>query len=157
MYWWQNSVIYNLFPLSFQDSNNDGFGDLDGVRSRLDYISWLGVNAIWFGPLFTSPLVDVGYDVSNFFDIDPVFGTLATFDRLLSECHARNLKVLLDIAPNHTSDYHPWFKESRSGRANARRDWYVWRDGRADGGPPTNWLDNTQQPSWEWDAGSSQY
>lgn len=157
MHWWQKGVIYNLFPLSFQDSNDDGFGDLDGVRARLDYLSWLGVDAIWLGPVFTSPLVDAGYDVSDFCDIDPVFGTLETFDLLLAECHSRGLRVLLDFAPNHTSDQHPWFIESRSSRANPRRDWYVWRDGKADGRPPTNWLDNTQQPSWEWDGTTGQY
>ena len=155
--WWPNCVIYNLFPLSFQDSNGDGLGDLDGVLSRLDYIASLGVYAIWFSPLFRSPLIDVGYDVSDFCDIDLVFGTLETFDRVVAECHARRLRVIMDIAPNHTSDQHPWFKESRSSRNNEKRDWYVWRDGRAGSAPPNNWVDNTQRSSWEWDATTGQY
>lgn len=157
MKWWQNSVVYNLFPLSFQDKSGDGFGDLEGVLSQLEYISRLGVDAVWFSPLFTSPLVDVGYDVSDFCNIDPTFGTLATFDRVLAECHARKLKVILDIAPNHTSDQHPWFEESRRSRQNAKRDWYIWRDARPDGSPPNNWVDNTQRSSWAWDAATGQY
>ena len=136
--WWQHSVIYEVYPRSFQDSNGDGIGDLNGIRRRLDYLVGLGIDAIWISPIFPSPMADFGYDVANYCDIDPIFGTLHDFDMLLEACHRRGLKVILDFVPNHTSDRHPWFVESRSSQCNDKRDWYVWRDGKPDGQPPNN-------------------
>ena len=126
--WWKSGIIYQIYPRSFQDSNGDGVGDLNGITARLDYLTWLGVNAVWISPVYPSPMADFGYDVSNYCDIDPLFGTLADFDRLLAEAHRRHLKVILDFVPNHTSDQHPWFEESRTSRSAAKRDWYIWRD-----------------------------
>jgi alpha-glucosidase len=140
--WWQTGVIYQIYPRSFQDSNGDGVGDLRGIAQRLPYLIELGVDVIWLSPIFTSPMADFGYDISDYADIDPIFGTLADFDALIESVHARGLKVILDLVPNHTSDQHPWFKESRSSRQNAKRDWYIWRDPAPDGGPPNNWLSN---------------
>jgi alpha-glucosidase len=157
MGWWQRSTVYALFPLSFCDSDGDGYGDLEGAFGKLDYLQWLGVDAIWLGPVLKTPLVDVGYDVSDFCDIDPLFGSLATFDRLLAEVHRRGMKMVIDIAPNHTSDQHPWFAESRSSRDNPKRDWFIWRQARPDGGPPNNWVDNMMLPAWEWDEATGQY
>src|SRR5215467_15270306 len=122
------------------DSDGDGTGDLPGITSRLDYLEWLGVDAIWISPIFPSPMADFGYDVANYLDVDLLFGTLADFDALLTAAHARDIRVVLDYVPNHTSDQHPWFKASRASRENRRRDWYIWRDAAADGGPPNNWL-----------------
>jgi alpha-glucosidase len=155
--WWQRAVVYQIYPRSFQDGNGDGIGDLSGVIDRLDYLSWLGVDAIWLSPVFPSPMADFGYDVSDYTDIDPVFGTLADFDRLVGEAHRRGLRVLLDFVPNHTSDRHPWFLESRSSRGNPKRDWYIWRDARAGGHPPNNWLSNFGGSAWTWDAETGQY
>lgn len=156
--WWQKGVIYQIYPRSFQDSNNDGIGDLQGVIHRLDYLAkTLGVDAIWLSPFYPSPQADFGYDVSDYCDVDPIFGDLATFDRLLSEAHERGLKVIIDIVPNHTSDKHPWFIESRASRENPKRDWYIWRDARPDGTPPNNWLAVFGGSSWEWDQETSQY
>src|SRR5205807_5419653 len=124
--WWQRGIIYQIYPRSFMDSNRDGTGDLPGIVSRLDYLAWLGVDAIWISPIFPSPMADFGYDVSNYTDVDPLFGTLADLDRLVEAAHARGLRVLLDYVPNHTSDQHPWFAESRASRDNPRRDWYIW-------------------------------
>ncbi|HVZ34313.1 MAG TPA: alpha-amylase family glycosyl hydrolase, partial [Polyangiaceae bacterium] len=138
--WWQSGVIYQIYPLSFADSNGDGKGDLDGIKSRLAYLNWLGVDAIWISPFYPSPLADFGYDVSDYCDVDPTFGTLDQFDALLAEAHARRLRVILDFIPNHTSDQHPWFIEARSSRQNPKRDWYLWHDPAPDGGPPNNWL-----------------
>src|ERR1700710_3349 len=140
--WWQRGVIYQIYPRSFQDSNADGIGDLEGIRQRLDYVCGLGVDAVWISPIYRSPMADFGYDVADYCDIDPIFGTLADFDHLLKDVHARRLKLILDFVPNHTSDRHPWFLESRSSRQSPRRDWYLWRDPAPDGGPPNNWLAN---------------
>jgi alpha-glucosidase len=155
--WWQRGIVYQIYPCSFQDSNGDGIGDLEGIRRRLDYIWWLGVDAIWISPIYPSPMTDFGYDISEYCDIDPVFGTLADFDRLVAEVHARGLKIILDFVPNHTSDRHPWFLESRSSRSSPKRDWYIWRDPAPDGGPPNNWLANFGGSAWELDVASGQY
>jgi alpha-glucosidase len=157
MLWWQKSIAYAIFPLSFQDSNGDGFGDLNGITARLDYLQWLGVDLIWLGPVYKSPLVDAGYDIAGFTDIEPRFGTLADFDRMVAETHRRGMKLIMDFVPNHTSDQHPWFIESRSSRDNPKRDWYIWRDGKPDGSPPNNWIDNTKQSAWAWDETSGQW
>src|SRR5438874_7940465 len=137
--WWQQGVVYQIYPRSFMDSNGDGTGDLPGITSRLDYLQWLGVDAIWISPIFPSPMADFGYDISNYTDIEPVFGTLADFDELVARAHERGIRVVLDYVPNHTSDQHQWFQESRASRGNARRDWYLWREAKADGSPPNNW------------------
>src|SRR5436190_8509792 len=149
--WWQHGVIYQIYPRSFQDSNGDGIGDLPGICFRLDYLQWLGVDAIWLSPIYPSPMADFGYDISDYTAIDPVFGTLADFDQLIEASHARNLKVLLDFVPNHTSEQHPWFRESRSSRTSSKRDWYLWRNPRLDGSPPNNWLSNFGGSAWEFD------
>jgi alpha-glucosidase len=155
--WWQNGVVYQVYPRSFQDSNGDGIGDLQGIIQRLDYLAWLGIDAIWISPICVSPMVDFGYDVSDYTDIDPRFGTLADFDQLVAEASARQIKVVLDLVPNHTSDQHPWFVEARSSRDNPRRDWYMWADAKADGSPPNNWLAYFGGPAWTWDAATEQY
>jgi len=155
--WWDHGVVYEIYPRSFQDGNGDGIGDLEGIRRRLDYLSWLGVDAIWIAPIYPSPMADGGYDVSDYRGIDPIFGTVANFEHLLTEAHARGLKVILDFVPNHTSDQHRWFLESRSSRDNLRRDWYIWRDPAPDGGPPNNWLANFGGSGWEYDAVTGQY
>jgi len=155
--WWQDAVLYQVYPRSFQDSNGDGIGDLEGIIERADYFSWLGVDAVWFSPFFTSPMIDFGYDVSNYLDIDPIFGTIADFDRMVAALHARNIRLILDYVPNHTSDQHPWFVESRSSRENPRRDWYFWRDPAPDGGPPNNWQSLAGGSSWEFDARTRQF
>jgi alpha-glucosidase len=155
--WWQTGIIYQVYPRSFMDSNGDGVGDLRGVLSRLDYLQWLGVDCIWLSPIYPSPMADFGYDVSNYIDISPLFGTLADFDALLGEVHRRGMKLILDFVPNHTSDEHPWFVESRSSRDNAERDWYIWRDGKASGGPPNNWLSNFGGSAWKFDELTRQY
>jgi alpha-glucosidase len=155
--WWQRSIVYQIYPRSFQDANGDGVGDLPGITSRLDYLKDLGVDAIWISPIFPSPMADFGYDVSDYCDVHPLFGTLADFDELLVQAHARGLKVMLDWVPNHTSDQHPWFLASRSSRDNAKRDWYLWHDPAPDGGPPTNWLSVFGGSAWEYDAATGQY
>src|SRR5690349_18319000 len=155
--WWQRGIIYQIYPRSFADSNNDGIGDLLGIISKLDYLHWLGVDAVWISPIYPSPMADFGYDVSDYRGIHPLFGTMDDFDRLLAEGHARGLKVLLDFVPNHSSDQHPWFVESRSSRDNPKRDWYIWRDPAPDGGPPNNWLSNFGGPGWTFDARTGQY
>ena len=155
--WWRRGIIYQIYPRSFQDSNGDGIGDLPGLMERLDYLTWLGVDAIWLSPIYPSPMADFGYDVSDYTDVSPVFGTLADFDRLVAESHRRKLKVLMDLVPNHTSDRHPWFQESRSLRSSPKRDWYLWRDPGPDGGPPTNWLSEFGGSAWEFDQASGQY
>lgn len=155
--WWQTAVIYQVYARSFADSNGDGVGDLCGIRERLDYLSWLGIDAIWISPIYPSPMADFGYDVSDYMDIHPMFGTLADFDALLLAAHAVGIRVILDLVPNHTSEEHPWFIESRSSRDNPKRDWYIWRPPAADGGPPNNWLSTFGGSAWELDFRTSQY
>ena len=156
--WWQTGVVYQIYPRSFMDANGDGVGDLRGIVSRLSYLEWLGVDAIWISPFYPSPMADFGYDVSDYTGVDPLFGTLEGFDALIAEAHSRRIKVILDYVPNHTSDEHPWFVESRSSRENPRRDWYLWRDPAPDGGPPNNWQSIFGGGSaWEWDEGTGQY
>ena len=150
-------MIYQIYPRSFQDTNGDGIGDLKGIERRLDYLASLGVDAIWISPIYPSPMADFGYDVADYCGVDPRFGTLADFDDLLAQAHARGLKVLLDFVPNHTSDRHPWFVESRSSRDNPKRDWYIWRDPAPDGGPPNNWISDFGGSAWEWDEATGQY
>ena len=155
--WWQTGTIYQIYPRSFQDSNGDGIGDLDGIRQRLDYLLWLGVDAIWISPVYPSPMHDFGYDVADYCGIDPLFGSLESFDRLLAEAHKKQLKIILDFVPNHTSIAHPWFQASRRSRADPKRDWYIWRDPAQGGGPPNNWRSNFGGSAWTFDEGSSQY
>ncbi|WNO52562.1 alpha-amylase family glycosyl hydrolase [Stakelama saccharophila] len=155
--WWERGVIYQIYPRSFQDSDGDGIGDLRGIERRLDYIAALGVDAIWLSPIFPSPMADFGYDITDHCDVAPVFGDLAAFDRLLCAAHARGLKLLLDFVPNHSSDRHPWFIESRKSRASPKRDWYIWRDPAPDGGPPNNWTSDMGGSAWEFDAATGQY
>src|SRR5829696_1359296 len=155
--WWQTGVVYQIYPRSFQDSNGDGIGDLRGIAARLDHLVSLGVDAVWISPIYPSPMADFGYDVSDHCAVHPDFGTLADFDALLAAAHGRGLKVILDYVPNHTSDRHPWFLESRSSRTNQKRDWYIWRDGKRDGSPPTNWLSEFGGPGWTWDEATGQY
>jgi alpha-glucosidase len=155
--WWQRGVVYQVYPRSFQDSNGDGVGDLKGIQERLDHLVDLGVDALWISPIYPSPMADFGYDVSDYKDVHPLFGNLADFDALVAAAHAHGLKVILDFVPNHTSDRHPWFIESRSSRENAKRDWYVWRDGKPDGSVPNNWISEFGGPAWTWDETTSQY
>jgi alpha-glucosidase len=155
--WWQTGVIYQIYPRSFQDTNGDGLGDLKGIERRLDYLVSLGVDAIWISPIYPSPMADFGYDVADYCSVDPRFGTLADFDDLLAQAHRRGLKILLDFVPNHTSDQHPWFIESRSSRDNPKRDWYIWHDPAPDGGPPNNWISDFSGSAWEWDEVTGQY
>lgn len=155
--WWQAGVIYQIYPRSFQDTNGDGIGDLKGIAQRLDYLAGLGIGAIWISPIYPSPMADFGYDVADYCDVDPRFGTLADFDDLLAQAHAHGLKVLLDFVPNHTSDRHPWFVESRTSRDAAKRDWYLWRDPAPDGGPPNNWISDFGGSAWAWDEATGQY
>ncbi|HYZ23011.1 MAG TPA: alpha-amylase family glycosyl hydrolase, partial [Rhodopila sp.] len=155
--WWQRGVVYQIYPRSFQDSDGNGIGDLRGITRRLDYLAWLGVDAIWISPIYPSPMTDFGYDVSDYCDVDPLFGTLADMDALIEAAHRRGLKVILDYVPNHTSDRHPWFIESRRNRTNPKRNWYLWRDAAADGGPPNNWRSHFGGPGWSWDGASGQY
>src|SRR5438874_2024878 len=155
--WWQTAVIYQIYPRSFQDSNGDGIGDLAGIMSRLDYVAGLGVDAIWISPFYPSPMADFGYDVADFCDVDPRFGTLAAFDALAADAHARGLKVILDYVPNHSSDQHPWFLDARRSRTSRHRDYYLWRDARPDGTPPNNWLSEFGGPAWTWVPETQQY
>ncbi|MGE0528406.1 MAG: alpha-amylase family glycosyl hydrolase [Bdellovibrionales bacterium] len=155
--WWQKGIIYQVYPRSFQDTNGDGVGDLLGVIQRLDYLSWLGVDAVWLSPIYPSPMKDFGYDVSDYCGIHPLFGTIDDFDRLVREAHARDLKVILDFVPNHTSEEHPWFKESRSSRHSPKRNWYLWQTPSREGGPPNNWLSNFGGPAWTLDPTTGEY
>ena len=156
-HWWERGIVYQIYPRSFMDSNGDGIGDLAGIRQQLDYLQWLGVDAIWISPIYPSPMADFGYDVSDYTDIDAIFGSLADFDALLAEVHARGMKLLLDYVPNHTSDRHPWFIDAKSSRSSAKRDWYIWRDAAPDGGPPNNWRSNFGGAAWTWDNATGQY
>ncbi|MET3249203.1 glycosidase [Burkholderia sp. OAS925] len=155
--WWQRGVIYQIYPRSFQDSNGDGIGDLAGMNSRLPYLAELGVDAVWVSPIYPSPMADFGYDVADYCNIDPMFGTLADFKQFADRAHGLGMKVLLDFVPNHSSDRHPWFEESRSSRDNPKRDWYVWRDPAPGGGPPNNWQSRMGGSAWEWDERTGQY
>jgi len=155
--WWRGAVLYQVYPRSFADSNNDGIGDLPGVTAHLDYIASLGVDGLWLSPFFTSPMKDFGYDVANYLDVDPIFGTLADFDALIARAHDLGLKVIIDQVYSHTSDEHQWFRDSRSSRSNARADWYVWADAKSDGSPPSNWQSVFGGPAWTWDARRHQY
>ena len=156
-FWWQTGIIYQVYPRSFKDNNADGIGDLQGIHEKLGYLSWLGVDAIWLSPIYPSPMVDFGYDISDFTDIDPLFGDLAAFDHLVQEAHALGIKVILDFVPNHSSDEHEWFKASRSSRDNPKHGWYIWRDPVPGGGPPNNWLSHFGGSAWEYDAGLGEY
>ncbi|MGO4170413.1 alpha-amylase family glycosyl hydrolase [Novosphingobium sp. YAF33] len=155
--WWESGVIYQVYPRSYQDTNGDGVGDLAGIEARLGHIVSLGVDAIWLSPVYPSPMADFGYDVADYCNIDPIFGDMAAFDSLISAVHAMGLKLLLDFVPNHTSDQHLWFQESRSSRGNPKRDWYIWRDPAPEGGVPNNWISDFGGSSWEWDEGTGQY
>ncbi len=155
--WWEGGTIYQVYPRSFQDSAGDGIGDLRGMEQRLDYIASLGVDAIWLSPIFPSPMADFGYDIADYRGIEPLFGTQADFDSLLAAVHARGLKLLLDFVPNHSSDQHPWFIESRSSRNAPKRDWYIWHDPAPGGGPPNNWTSDFGGSAWEYDAATGQY
>lgn len=155
--WWQRGTIYQIYPRSFMDSNGDGVGDLPGIIARLDYVRSLGMDAMWISPIYPSPMKDFGYDVSDYVGVHPMFGTLADFDRLVAEAHGRDLKVILDFVPNHSSDQHAWFRESRASRHNPKRDWYIWHDPAPDGGPPNNWLSCFGGSAWQLDEATGQY
>ncbi|HEX3104411.1 MAG TPA: alpha-glucosidase [Terriglobales bacterium] len=155
--WWQHAVFYEIYPRSFADTNNSGIGDLDGITEKLDYLKDLGIDAIWITPCYPSPQVDFGYDVSDYENIDPMYGTLADFDRLASEAKKRNIRIIMDFVMNHTSDQHAWFKESRSSRDNPKRDWYIWRDGKGAGRPPNNWLSTFGGSAWKFDPTTGQW
>ena len=155
--WWRGAVIYQIYPRSYQDSDNDGIGDLRGIIRRLDYIASLGVDAIWISPFFQSPMKDFGYDVSDYRAVHPMFGDIETFDKLLAKAHALGLKVMIDLVLSHTSDKHAWFGTSAQSRDNSKADWYVWADAKADGGPPNNWLSVFGGPAWQWHSGRGQY
>src|ERR1700748_1475594 len=155
--WWQHAVFYEVYPRSFADSNNDGIGDLNGITSKLDYLQRLGVDGIWITPCFPSPQVDFGYDVSDYDAIDPKYGTLADFDRLVSEGRKRGISVILDFVVNHTSDKHPWFIDSASSKTSQHRDWYIWRDGKGPGQPPNNWNSTFGGPAWKFDPKTNQW
>ena len=160
--WWKNAVIYEIYPRSFQDSNGDGIGDLNGITQRLDYLKSLGVDAIWLTPIYPSPQVDFGYDISDYEAIDPQYGTMADFDRLVAEAKKRDIRILMDMVMNHTSDKHKWFMEARSSKTNPYRDWYMWADGKGEtatskGEPPNNWQSDFGHSAWEWDATTRQY
>ena len=155
--WWRGASIYQIYPRSFQDTNSDGVGDLPGITAHLAYVADLGVDAIWISPFFTSPMKDFGYDVSNYRDVDPTFGTLADFDRLVAEAHRLGLKVLIDQVLSHSSDQHAWFKESRTSRSNPKADWYVWAEARPDGTPPNNWQSVFGGSAWSWEPRRRQY
>ncbi len=155
--WWQKNILYQIYPRSFKDSNGDGIGDLPGILEKLDYLKGLGITAVWISPFYPSPMADFGYDISNYTGIHPMFGTMEDFDRLLAEVHKRDLKLILDFVPNHSSEEHQWFKESRSSRDNPKRDWYIWKDPGPDGGPPNNWGSAFGGSGWEYDEATGQY
>ena len=155
--WWQKGIVYQTYPRSFKDSDGDGIGDLAGITEKLDYVHWLGVDAVWISPIYPSPMADFGYDVSDYVGIHPMFGTMTGFDRLLERAHAMGLKVILDFVPNHSSNRHPWFLESRSSRDNLKRDWYIWHDPAPNCSPPNNWVSVFGGGGWEWDEATAQY
>jgi alpha-glucosidase len=155
--WWRGATIYQVYPRSFADSNGDGIGDLPGITAKLDYVASLGVDAVWISPFYRSPMKDFGYDVADYRDVDPIFGTLADFDALIEKAHGLGLRVMADLVFSHTSDQHAWFTESRASRDNAKSDWYVWADAKPDGSPPNNWASVFHGPAWTWDARRGQY
>jgi alpha-glucosidase len=155
--WWQSGVIYQIYPRSFVDTNHDGIGDLPGIIRKLDYLQWLGVDAIWLSPIYPSPMKDFGYDISDYTDVNPLFGSLKDFATLVDEVHRRGMRLILDFVPNHTSDQHAWFQEARNSRKNPKRNWYLWRDPGPDGGPPNNWLSNFGGSAWQLDETTGQY
>lgn len=155
--WWKTGIVYQIYPRSFQDGNDDGIGDLAGIRRRLDHLVDLGVDALWLSPIFVSPMKDFGYDIADYRAIDPGYGTMEDFEGLLADAHAKGLKVILDLVPNHTSDKHAWFEESRSSRDSEKRDWYLWRDPGAHGGPPNNWTSAFGGSAWALDEATGQY
>lgn len=155
--WWREAVIYQVYPRSFKDSNGDGIGDLPGITEKLDYIASLGVDIVWISPFFSSPMKDFGYDVADYCDVDPLFGTLADFDALVARAHELGLKIMIDQVLSHTAESHPWFTESRSSKTNPKADWYVWADPQADGTPPNNWLSIFGGSAWQWDTRRCQY
>lgn len=155
--WWRGKAFYQIYPRSFMDSNGDGIGDLNGITAKLGYVADLGVEGVWISPFFTSPMKDFGYDVADYWDVDPVFGTLADFDRLVATAHGLGLKVIIDQVYSHTSDQHPWFTESREDVDNSKADWYVWHDPKPDGTPPNNWLSAFGGPAWTWDGRRRKY
>lgn len=155
--WWQTGVVYQIYPRSFKDSTGNGVGDLQGILEKLDYLADLGIDAIWISPFYPSPMKDHGYDVADYCDIEPMFGDMETFDRLLKGAHQRGIKIIIDWVPNHSSDEHPWFIELRSSRDNPKRDWYIWRDPKADGSPPNNWGSIFGGPAWTLDEKTGQY
>ena len=155
--WWQHAVFYEIYPRSFADSNDDGVGDLNGITSKMDYLHDLGVDAIWITPCYPSPQVDFGYDVSNYEDIDPMYGTLADFDHMVAEGKKHRVRIIMDFVPNHTSDQHPWFLDSKSSRTAVHRDWYIWRDAKAPGQPPNNWISLFGGSAWKFDPTTNQY
>ena len=155
--WWREAIIYQVYPRSFLDTNGDGVGDLPGITAKLDYIAGLGVDIVWISPFFKSPMKDFGYDVSDYCDVDPLFGTLADFDQLVAKAHGLGLKIMIDQVLSHTAEEHPWFAESRKSRDNPKADWYVWSDPRPDGNPPNNWLSVFGGSSWQWDSRRKQY
>jgi alpha-glucosidase len=156
-FWWRHGIFYQIYPRSFQDSNADGVGDIRGVIERLPYLQALGIDAIWLSPIFPSPMADFGYDIADYTGVDPLFGTMADFDVLVAAAHGAGLKVILDLVPNHSSDQHSWFIESRGSRDNPKRDWYIWREPAADGGPPNNWMSEFGGSAWEYDDATRQY
>ena len=155
--WWREAVLYQIYPRSFQDSNDDGIGDLGGILGRIDYLEWLGIDAVWLSPIFRSPHADFGYDISDYCDVDGIFGSREDLDRLRDALHDRGLRLILDLVPNHTSEEHRWFRAARSSRADPMRDWYIWADPGPDGGPPNNWLSVFGGSAWEWDEATGQY
>ena len=155
--WWRRGIFYQVYPRSFQDSDGDGVGDIKGIIARLPYLVSLGINAVWLSPVFPSPMADFGYDISDYTGIDPLFGSMADFDALVSAVHTKGLKIILDLVPNHTSDQHPWFIEARRSRDNPKRDFYLWRDPKSDGGPPNNWLSEFGGSAWQFDDATGQY
>ncbi len=155
--WWRGAVVYQVYPRSFADSDGDGIGDLKGITDRLEHIASLGVDAVWLSPFFTSPMKDFGYDVADYCDVDPIFGTLADFDRLIDKAHRLGLRIITDLVFAHTSDQHAWFQDSRQSRHGTHADWYVWADAKPDGSPPSNWQSVFGGPAWTWDARRGQY
>ena len=155
--WWQQTVVYQIYPKSFADTTGSGMGDLQGITGRLDYLKELGVGAVWLTPVYKSPMVDNGYDIADYCSIDPSYGTMQDMDRLIAEAKQRNIRIVMDLVFNHTSDQHAWFQESRKDRTNAKRDWYIWRDPKADGTAPTNWRSIFGGPAWTLDEVTGQY